>query len=191
MAGDSSKVLWVLGGSVLAFAVVFGVVTVRSRASFDEYKAATLEDPAAPPRWEREALDVEGCVDASMAWGLACPGVQSWCEGSFPSVVRTCLDSQDRRSACGVYGDEVLSTRFGYASCEPRWGAVEEKYEKRATKKFCALAFRVVAGYCEELLADPSPDGEGPEAGAQTAQVHAQGAGASGATPASAKPSDG
>lgn len=144
----SSKIVWILLGAILVFAVVFGAVTVRSRQAFDAYKEATLADPASPPVWEREALDIEACVDEVLTWGLECPSIQSWCLGSVPGVLHSCLDSQPRQAACAAYGDEISATRFGYDACAGRYGEIEEKYRKRATKKYCATIYRSLADYC-------------------------------------------
>ncbi len=140
--------MWWLAAAVLVFAGVFGVVTVRSRQAFDAYKEQTLENADAPPAWVREALSIEGCVDEVLAWGLECPSIQSWCLGSVPGVLHRCLASQPRDEECAAYGDEIGATRFGYDACAARYGEIEEKYRKRATKKYCATMYRSIAEYC-------------------------------------------
>ena len=59
-----------------------------------------------------------------------------------------CLGSQDRHAYCLSQGDEVLSTRFGFSSCKARYEAIADTYERRAAKKSCAAAQRVIAHFC-------------------------------------------
>lgn len=142
------RVLLVIGVVLAILMVVFGRTTMRSYDEFEAYRRASLEDPADPPLWQEEALDVDGCVDAVLDWIEACPGVSSWCESTLPDVMNRCLDSQDRGAYCESIGDDVLSTHFGYDECSARYDAIEGRYARRAAKKHCASIYRVIAGYC-------------------------------------------
>lgn len=142
------RVLLIIAVVLAVLMVVFGQTTSKSYDQFDAYKRATLLDPNHPPRWETEALGVEDCVDAALAWVEACPGVSSWCESSLPDVTNSCLLSQDRQAYCEEVGDAVGSTRFGFEQCSARYDQIEGRYTRRYAKKHCALIFRVIAGYC-------------------------------------------
>lgn len=153
------RVLLVIGVVLSVLMVVFGGATARGYDEFDTYKRATLEDPANPPRWQSEALDVDGCVDEVLAWVEACPGVSSWCEGSLPDVMNACLDSQDRSAYCKSVGDAVLTTHFGFEECSARYDQIEGRFARRYAKKHCALIYRVIAGYCTEPAHYPPSPG--------------------------------
>ncbi|NVB36708.1 hypothetical protein G6O69_02615 [Pseudenhygromyxa sp. WMMC2535] len=146
------KVLVVLGLTLALLMLIFGATTSRNYKQFEDYRRVTLEDPQSPPAWEREQLDVDGCVDAVLDWIEACPGVSSWCEGSLPDVTNLCLGSVDSRSYCEDAGEEIGSTRFGYQACAERYDEIEEHYARRAAKKHCALIYRVIAGHCRDEL---------------------------------------
>jgi hypothetical protein len=142
------RVLLVIAVVLAVLMIVFGRTTAKSYDQFDSYRQATLENPEHPPRWQTEALSVEGCVDEVLAWIKACPGVSSWCESSLPDVMNKCLTSQDRSEYCEQVGDAVLSTRFGFEECSARYDQIEGHYERRYAKKHCSLIFRVIAGHC-------------------------------------------
>jgi hypothetical protein len=142
------RVLVIIGVTLMLLMVVFGRATSKGYDEFTAYHEATLEDPDNPPRWETEALDVSGCVDESLAWVEACPGVSSWCETTLSDVMGQCLDSQDRTAYCEAVGDAVGSTRFGFEECSARYDQIEGRFTRRYAKKHCALIYRVIAGYC-------------------------------------------
>src|SRR5690606_21538944 len=110
---------------------------------YKAYRAATLE--AGPMPWTREPMSVEQCIEFTVDWAMACPGVESWCAGEAPRLTRECLASADRSDYCRELGDEVASTHFGYAECEALREPVEGRYTKRSHKKFCAASYRAVA----------------------------------------------
>ncbi|KIG18533.1 hypothetical protein DB30_00218 [Enhygromyxa salina] len=143
------RVLVIIGVTLVVLMVVFGRATSKGYDQFTAYQDATLKDPDNPPRWTTEALDVDGCVDASLAWIEACPGVSSWCESSLPDVMGQCLDTQYRGAYCASVGDAVRSTRFGFDECSARYDQIKGRYARRYAKKHCSLIFRVIAGYCE------------------------------------------
>lgn len=142
------RVLVIIGVTLTVLMVIFGRATSKGYDEFTAYNEATLKDAANPPRWLTEPLDVEACVDESLAWVEACPGVSSWCESTLPDVMTQCLETQDRSGYCASVGDAVLSTRFGYEECSSRYDQIEGRYTRRYAKKHCSLIFRVIAGYC-------------------------------------------
>ncbi|PRQ08336.1 hypothetical protein [Enhygromyxa salina] len=142
------RVLVIIGVVLTVLMAVFGRATSKGYDQFTAYQKATLEDPNNPPQWHVEGLDVDGCVDASLAWIEACPGVSSWCESSLPDVMNQCLDTRDRTAYCDSVGDAVRSTRFGFEECSARYDQIEGRYARRYAKKHCSLIFRVIAGYC-------------------------------------------
>ncbi len=143
-------ILLIIGGIMVVLTVVFGFTVIRSSRQFSEYRRATLLDPDHPPRWETETISVDECIDEAIEWGMACPAVASWCQAEIPPLVRACLGSADRTPYCAEAGEEVMSTRFGYHECEARREGVDGKYARRGHKKYCALSYRAVAGYCQE-----------------------------------------
>lgn len=144
------RVLLIIGVVLAVLMVAFGQTTAKSYEQFEAYRAATLEDPEHPPRWQTEALSVEQCVDEVLAWVEACPGVSSWCESSLPDVTNQCLDTQDRSEYCERVGDAVKSTRFGFQECSDRYDQIEGRFARRYAKKHCSLIFRVIAGRCSQ-----------------------------------------
>lgn len=146
---------------LVALTIPFVRTTLHSSAAFSEYRRSTLQDPEAPPRWDREVVDVDGCVDEGITWLRGCEGIQSWCEAELPVVVETCLASQDRAAYCAEVGDEVLSTRFGFEACKLRREAITDKYAARHHKKACAAAYRAVAHHCERAAGTRAPRADG------------------------------
>lgn len=137
-----------VGAVVVLLCVVFGVTVMRQKAAYQEYRAATLE--AGPLPWTQRTMSVEACVQWTVDWAMACPGVESWCANEAPRLTRECMASADRREICERFGDAVASTTFGYAECEALREPVEGRYTKRSHKKFCAASYRAVAEQCRE-----------------------------------------
>jgi hypothetical protein len=140
-----------IGVVLVLLSVIFGASTLRSRAAFDAYKRATLTD--ATPIWEREALTVDACVEHTVVWAMACPGLESWCANEAPQLTRRCLEREDRDAYCATVGDAIASTSFGYHQCAALREEVDGKYAKRSHKKFCAAGYRAVAELCREAAA--------------------------------------
>ena len=145
---ERSYLVWILIVSMLLLTAGFGWSTWQSHQEFRNYRTQTLENADHPPRWQREVLTPEECVGEAMAWAASCPGVQSWCEAATPEVVQLCLKSRDRSTYCREVGDEVLSTRLGFAACKARYEPIDNKYARRTAKKACASSYRVIARHC-------------------------------------------
>jgi len=144
-----------VGALVVTLCVVFGVTVMRQQAQYREYRAATLE--AGPLPWTQRTMSVEECVQWTVDWAMACPGVESWCANEAPRLTRECLASTDRRPVCEAFGDAVASTQFGYHECEALREAVDGRYTKRSHKKFCAASYRAVAEHCRQGGAASTP----------------------------------
>lgn len=142
-------------GLIIGLSVVFGVTVMRQKAQYQEYRAATLEQGPLP--WTLAPMSVEQCVEFTVDWAMACPGVESWCFNEAPQLTRACLGSRDRTEVCTALGDTVASTHFGYAECEQLREPVEGRYAKRSHKKFCAASYRAVAEFCRQGSAAPAP----------------------------------
>jgi hypothetical protein len=142
------RVLVVIAVILVFLMIMFGRATAVGYEDFEAYRMSTLNDPAHPPRWKTEALDVDACVDEVLVWIEACPGVSSWCEGSLPDVLNQCLDTQDHTAYCESVGDAVKSTRFGFDECSERYDKIEGRYARRYAKKHCSILYRVIAGRC-------------------------------------------
>ena len=136
-------------GAVVLLSVIFGVTVMRQKSQFQDYRAATLEQE---PPWTQAPMTIDQCVEYTVDWAMACPGVESWCFNEAPKLTRACLDSQDRQGSCRELGDSVASTHFGYAECERLRESVEGRYTKRNHKKFCAASYRAVAEYCRQSM---------------------------------------
>jgi hypothetical protein len=149
--GTARNRRWLAAASLLALAltVAFGWTTWQAHAAFRQYRDATLHDRENPPRWTAQVYDLEACVGEAMAWVAACPGLPSWCDAALSEPLNLCLDSQDRKELCAQLGDSVLSTRFGFTTCKARYESIEDTYQRRAAKKACAAAHRVVAEFCQ------------------------------------------
>lgn len=148
------RLLAILGAAVVGLSVIFGFTILRNHSVFRDYQAATLEDGDAPPPWDTEALSVDDCVEETVRWTMECPGIASWCLAEVPVVAERCLASRDRTAYCEEVGDEVMSTRFGFHACEDLRAGMDdddEKYAKRANKKYCAATYRAVAEHCLSL----------------------------------------
>ena len=143
-----SRILWILGVSVLLLCAVFGWRTVKARRDFDAYRQSTLVEGADKLPWKSAELVVEACIDFALEWTLACPAMDSWCHGYMSEVLGGCLDSTPRTAYCEKYAQAMALTSYGYAECDERVSRVEMKYRKRATKKICAAAHRAVVAHC-------------------------------------------
>jgi hypothetical protein len=144
------RVLVVIAVILVGLMIMFGRATAVGYEDFEAYRTATLNDPANPPRWQTEALDVDDCVDEVLTWIESCPGVSSWCESSLPDVLNQCLDTQDHGEYCESVGDAVKSTRFGFEECSARYDQIEGRYARRYAKKHCSILYRVIAGRCSD-----------------------------------------
>lgn len=142
------RVLVVIAVILVVLMILFGRATAVGYEDFEAYRQTTLNDPAHPPRWQTEKLDVDACVDEVLEWVEACPGVSSWCESSLPDVLNQCLDTQDHTAYCESVGDAVKSTRFGFDECSARYDQIEGRYARRYAKKHCSILYRVIAGRC-------------------------------------------
>jgi hypothetical protein len=141
-------ILIAVAAVVVLLCVVFGVTVMRQQSEYRAYRAATLE--AGPLPWTQRTMSVEECVQWTVDWAMACPGVESWCANEAPRLTRECMASTDRREVCDRFGDAVASTQFGYAECEALREPVEGRYTKRSHKKFCAASYRAVAEHCRQ-----------------------------------------
>jgi hypothetical protein len=142
------RVLVVIAVVLVGLMIMFGRATTAGYEDFEAYRMQTLKDPAHPPRWQTEKLDVDACVDEVLTWIEACPGISSWCESSLPDVLNQCLDTQDHTEYCESVGDAVKSTRFGFEECSARYDQIEGRYARRYAKKHCSILYRVIAGRC-------------------------------------------
>ena len=153
-ARSPRKLLAIIGGSVAVLAGVFGYMTVKHRDDYLEYRAATIE--SGEHAWDARRMSIEECVASATDWGLACPGLESWCLGDAPRVTLMCLQSADRTDECAALGEQVRTNRLGYHECEALRENVEGRYKKRGHKKYCAANYRAVAEYCQDKTQAPA-----------------------------------
>lgn len=153
----ATGLLLVIGAATLVLTAVFGVSVLRNRASYRAYRAETLENAAVPLPWTSEDVSVEGCIAFAVEWGMACPGLESWCANEAPQVARRCFESRDRSRYCREVGSAIASTSFGFHECKALRASVTGTHAQRSHKKFCAAAYRTLAAVCMEDARDPAP----------------------------------
>lgn len=137
------RLLLMMAAILLVMSAAFGWTTWKAHERFAEHREA----------WTSPQTDIPGCRDAVMAWAESCDSLDSWCQAAVPDLMRDCLAQAPRDTYCRAQGQEIKSTRFGYEACLPLHESETDRYRKRRAKKHCALAYRVVAGYCEDLAA--------------------------------------
>jgi hypothetical protein len=142
------RLLLGIGLILVIVSAIFGASFLHNRAAFDDYEKQTLAETT--PIWEREILSVEACVEHTVDWAMACPGLESWCANEAPQLTRRCLERTSREAYCASVGDAIASTKFGYHECAALRERIDGKYAKRSHKKFCAAAYRAVATLCRE-----------------------------------------
>lgn len=140
------RLLLVIAAIVALMCVAFGYAIVQQQGSFRAYRTATLE--TVTPPWRTERLEPEACVRFAIDWGMACPGLGTWCESEAPRLVTECMASHDRSAYCQSLGETVGSTEFGYADCTRLRAEVTGKHTQRSHKKFCAAGYRAIAQHC-------------------------------------------
>lgn len=142
-------------GPLLAASVPYYRSVKTEYEHYHAYVAQTLDDPSAPPLWDREALSPPGCVDEAVRWAEACPAQQEFCKGSVAEIMRRCLGTQDHRAYCADQGEAWLTTNFGYAACEATLEGLDEKKARRR-KGLCAGGWRGIGRHCIELARRPA-----------------------------------
>lgn len=152
---SSRRLLAIIGGVVAVLAGVFGYMTLKHRNDYREYRERTIESGALP--WDTQPFSVAECVEHATDWGLACPGLESWCLGDAPRVTLMCLQSAERTHECAAFGEDVRTNHFGYEACEALREDVQGRYKKRGHKKYCAANYRAVAEYCQQKAEAPAP----------------------------------
>lgn len=145
MAQSSSpkRLLLVMAAILLVMSAAFGWTTWQAHKRFVEHREG----------WKSPDTDIPGCRDAVMAWAESCDSLDSWCQAAVPDLMRDCLSQRSRAEFCRAQGQAIKSTRFGYEDCLPLHENEQDRYRKRRAKKHCALAYRVVAGHCDDLSA--------------------------------------
>jgi hypothetical protein len=142
----TKRLLLVLGGAMCVLCVVFGGTIVKQHRAFSEYRSATLETGPLP--WDSADVAPDECVRFAVDWGMACPGLGTWCENESPRVVERCMQSRDRTQYCAALGDAPSRTDFGYDECARLREPLDGRHAQKAHKKFCAAAYRAVAQSC-------------------------------------------
>lgn len=142
MAGARKNRAWLVVSVLFALSVVIGVVAYWRFIASDRYLRADLKRLAA----QGKQLTVEGCVDATLAWGRSCKAMKSLCDATAPEMMGKCLAARDRSSYCRRLGTTGHDTHFGFKECKAR--GVDRK-----SKKTCATAYRAIATHCDRLRA--------------------------------------
>lgn len=119
---------------------IFGVLAYRNLVLSEK---ELTRDLAAMKR-QGAALDVDGCVDAVIAWHDHCGAMKSLCDQMVPRFMDACLVAGDRVAYCAALGERSRDTRFGFQECKARAG-------DRDDKKACAVIYRVIDGHCADV----------------------------------------
>jgi len=129
--------IWVLL-SLGALATGMGAVAYRNYARSESYLAASYERM----RLRGAGLDVEGCVDETLAWTRDCEAMKSLCDASMPHVLQICLGAAERTAYCAAVRTRSSDTRFGFAECKAR------ALDRNETKS-CGICYRSIDAYCK------------------------------------------
>lgn len=140
-SNSPKRLLLIMAAILLVMSVAFGWTTWSAHQRFAKHREG----------WTPPVTSVEGCRDAVMAWAENCDSLDSWCQAAVPDLMRECLGTKDRKDYCLGLGQAIKSTKFGFKDCLPLHESESDRYKKRRAKKHCALAYRVVAGYCEDI----------------------------------------
>lgn len=136
---------------LMVLAIPFGYSVVAEYRAYAAYVKETVLERSAPPPWADTVFSPGECVNEGLDWIEGCPGMEDFCRGMLPRVVRECLESQDRSAWCEDNGGDVKRTSFGYQICEARREAKGDLERTRIRKQRCALALRALAGHCDAL----------------------------------------
>lgn len=136
---------WLVVGAVLVFATVAGVFGYRNIVNQSKYLSNTI----AAMKTRGAALDIEGCVDATIDWVRNCKSTVDVCRQFAPQVTRACMLAGERTAACNALGEQAATARYSFARCEPR-------KLSRGLKKACDDAYREVDTYCRFARNSPA-----------------------------------
>lgn len=142
MAGARKNRAWLVVAILFGLSVAIGVVAYWRFIVSDRY----LRDDLRRLADQGKQLTVEGCVDATLAWGRSCKAMKSLCDATTPEMMGKCLAARNRESYCRRLGTTGHDTRFGFKECKAR--GVDRK-----SKKTCAIAYRAIADHCDRLQA--------------------------------------
>ena len=132
------RLSWVLG-TVAVLAVAMGVLaTVRYGESERHFRTIQREMDEKGP-----TLDVEGCVDAVLAWHARCEANKPLCDHGVPKVMTHCLAGRDRSAACAEIAGRSARAQWAFDRCEARGTPCKSR-----KKCPCADAFRAFDSFC-------------------------------------------
>lgn len=129
--------------TLLAISSLLGVLAFYRYSQSERALVAALTAMAG----RAASLDVEGCVDETLAWNKRCEAMKTLCDASVPRMMETCLRGADRSRRCRELGERVMATQYGVAECKARGRTRRDKP--------CALSYRAIASHCERILPRP------------------------------------
>ncbi len=146
MTGDSAPnydrsgpSLRIVLGVVVGLALPMGVLAYyRYVQSEQHFQRARAEMDRRGPQ-----LDVEGCVDAVLAWHAGCEANRPLCDHGVPMIMTHCLGGRDRALACASLDLSSARAQWVFASCRDRGTPCRSR-----KKCACADAYRTLDSYC-------------------------------------------
>ncbi len=139
-AHDTSgpRLSWVLGTVAVVAAAMGILATYRYDESERHFREIEAKMDAEGPN-----LDVEGCVDAVLAWHASCRANKPLCDHGVPKVMTHCLAGRDRSEACRAIEGRSARAQWVFARCEARGTPCKSR-----KKCPCADAFRALDSFC-------------------------------------------
>ena len=145
---NGNRSLLIVGGGLVLVAVLAGVQGTRLFLQSEKYMKTALPEIHA----QGASLNMEGCVDATLAAHAKCEGMASLCDSSTYRLLVSCLEAPgskfDRHSECEALGTRPEDTHFGFPECKAR-GATS-----REAKKTCGNVYRGIDRFCARLRKD-------------------------------------
>ncbi|MFT5434612.1 MAG: hypothetical protein ACI9OJ_005326 [Myxococcota bacterium] len=128
-------------GAIFAVSIAMGLI---SYGQFMDSEARIQSDFGGI-RELGATVDVDGCVDAVIAWHGQCDAMKVLCDKSVGRMMEQCLDGGDRSGYCGrVDFTSNANSGFGYQQCKERGS-----HATRTAKKVCGTTYRAIAFHCK------------------------------------------
>ncbi|MCB9568081.1 MAG: hypothetical protein H6710_12875 [Myxococcales bacterium] len=104
-------------------------------------------------RWVRESLveleakgktlDIEGCIDATLAWHHDCEANKTLCDNAIPLGMYHCLEQRDRHESCLTIDRDMVTGGWLMERCRER--GTPCKVMKKCP---CAATYRALDSFC-------------------------------------------
>ena len=142
-ASRPSTGLWALSAFFIVSWAVLGIAGTSNYFASEDHIGQTMQRLNA----EGAALDVDGCVDAVLAWHPQCTALSGLCDASVERVMESCVAGRDRADECRSFGAALGQTSFGVSQCRDR--GIERR---KGQDKQCAKSYGSFASHCKALV---------------------------------------